>query len=265
MDVPHQEEDRLVANDRQQRAARAEQMRKDRAKAERRQRNVVTSAIVVVVVALIALAAFAVKSVSEDHKASTDLVAPKGINKNFGFEYTAVDAGGEKPKGEPVKVVLTEDFQCPACQQFDAQSGAYLKDLVKKGEITVEYRPISFLDQASANEYSSRSLNAAMCVLDSDGVPAYKKMHEALFANQPPEGSAGPENAALLQTAKSAGYTGPDSCVLKKKFGPWIKDAYEAALDDGFKGTPWVRIGGKDIESPSPAAIQKAIDEAKKA
>ena len=253
-----------MANDRQQRAARAEQMRKDRDKAERRQRNVVTSAIVVVVVALIALAAFAIKSTSDDNKASTDLVAPKGINKNYGFEYTATDAGGTKPKDEPVKVVLTEDFQCPACQAFDAQSGAFLKDLVKSGEITIEYRPISFLDQASANEYSSRALNAALCVLDSDGVATYKKMHEALFANQPPEGTAGPENADLLETAKSVGYSGPASCVLKKKFGPWISDAYEAALDDGFKGTPWVRIGGKDIASPSPAAIQQAVNAAKK-
>lgn len=253
-----------MANDRQQRAARAEQMRKDREKAERRQRNVITLAILTVVVALVALAGFAIYSVSQDNKDSTDLVVPNGVNKSGGFDYTAEDAGAEAPEGEPVKVVLTEDFQCPACAQFFAQSGAFLDDLVKKGEITIEYRPVSFLDQRSANEYSSRSLNAAMCVLDSDGVAAYKTMHTALFSNQPPEGSAGPENAELLETAKSSGYTGADQCVTQKRFGPWIEDAYEKLVDDGFQGTPWVRVDGKDIENPSPAEIQKAVDAAKK-
>lgn len=252
-----------MANDRQQRAARAEQMRKERAKAERRQRNIVTVAIVVVVVALIALAAFAIKSVSDDHKASDELVAPQGVNKDYGFTYTAADAGGTEGK-DPVKVILTEDYQCPACGAFEQQSGALLDDLVKKGEITIEYRPISFLDDASQNKYSSRALNAALCVLDSEGVPGYKKMHDLLYANQPAERTAGPENDELLATAKQAGYTGPSTCITKKTFGPWIADAYDALVKDGFNSTPWVRIDGKDVEAPTPAALQQAIDAAKK-
>ncbi len=253
-----------MANDRQQRAARAEQMRKEREKAERRQRNVITIAIVTVVVALVALAGFAIKNVSEDNKDSTDLVAPQGMNDAYGFDYTASDAGGTEGK-DPVTVVLHEDFQCPACLSFEQQSGAFLNDLVKKGEITIEYRPISFLDSQSTNEYSSRALNAALCVLDDQGVPAYKKMHDLLYANQPAEGGAGPDDEALLATAKQAGYTGPESCITQKKFGPWIKKAYEEAVDKGFRGTPWVQIDGKDVESPSPAELQKAIDAAKKA
>lgn len=252
-----------MANDRQQRAARAEQMRKERAKAERRQRNIVTVAIVVVVVALIALAAFAIKSVSDDHKASDKLVAPNGASKDYGFTYTAADAGGTDGK-DPVKVILTEDFQCPACNAFEQQSGAFLDDLVKKGEITIEYRPISFLDKASRNEYSSRALNAALCVLDSDGIAGYKKMHDLLYANQPAENTAGPTDKELLVTAEQAGYTGPATCFTKKTFGPWIEDAYDALVKDGFSATPWVRIDGKDIASPTPAALQQAIDAAKK-
>jgi len=254
-----------VANDRQQRAARAEQMRKEREKAERRQRNIITVAIVGVVVALIVVAGFAIKNVSDDHKKSTDLVAPAGVNDDYGFEYTAADAGGEAAAGtDPVKVILHEDFQCPACQSFEMQSGAFLNDLVKKGEIVIEYRPISFLDKASQNEYSSRALNAALCVLDADGVEGYKKMHDLLYANQPAEQTAGPEDKELVATAEQAGYTGSDKCITQKKFGPWIEDAYKAALDAGFEGTPWVVIDGKDIASPTPAALQQAIDAAKK-
>lgn len=253
-----------MANDRQQRAARAEQMRKDREKAERRQRNLISIAIVGVVVALIAVAGFAIKSASDDNKDSTDLVAPKNTDKDYSFQYTAEDAGGTAGEN-PVEVVLTEDFQCPACNSFEQQSGAFLDDLVKKGEITITYQPISFLDKASANDYSSRALNAALCVLDSDGVAAYKKMHDALYLNQPAEQTAGPEDKALLATAKDVGYTGADTCITQKKFGPWIEDGYEHLVGEGFEGTPWVRIDGKDIEAPTPAALQQAIDAAKKA
>ncbi|MDR7087522.1 protein-disulfide isomerase [Aeromicrobium panaciterrae] len=253
-----------MANERQERAARAEQMRKEREKADRKQRNLISIAIVTVVIALIAVGGYAVKSANDKNKTNTELIAPKNVNADYGFVYDAEAAGGEAGKN-PVKVILTEDFQCPACLSFEQQSSVFLNDLVKKGEITIEYRPISFLDGSSANEYSSRALNAALCVLDKGGIEKYKIMHDLLYANQPDEGTAGPDDAALIETAKAAGVTGIDSCVISKRFGPWIEDAYEKLADDGFKGTPWVRIGGKDVKAPTPAGLQQAIDAAKKA
>jgi len=252
-----------VANERQERAARAEQMRKEREKADRKQRNLISVAIVVVVVALIAVGGYAVKSASDDRKDNTELVTPKNTNDDFGFVYDAKAAGGTAGT-DPVKVILTEDFQCPACLQFEQQNGAFLADLVKKGEITIEYRPISFLDSASGNEYSSNALNAALCVLDKGGVTKYKAMHDLLYANQPPENSVGPDEKALIATAGTAGVTGIDSCVNTKRFGPWIEDAYDKLADDGFKGTPWIRIDGKDVKVATPAGLQKAITDAKK-
>lgn len=254
-----------MPNERQQRAARAEQMRKEREKADRKQRNLITVGIMVIVVALIAVGGYAIKSASDDRKDNQELVTPKNVNDNYGFVYDAAAAGGTVPEGaDPVKVILTEDFQCPACQSFEQQSGAFLADLVKKGEIEIEYRPISFLDQQSGNEYSSRALNAALCVLDEGGVEKYKTMHDLLYANQPAEGTVGPDDKALITAAEAAGATGIDSCINTKRFGPWIEDAYDKLTDDGFKGTPWVRIDGKDVQSPTPAAMQQAIDAAKK-
>lgn len=253
-----------MANERQERAARAEQMRKEREKADRKQRNLISVAIVAVVIALIAVGGYAVKKASDDRVDNTKLVTPKNVNDDYGFVYDAEAAGGT-PGKNPVKVVLTEDFQCPACLSFEQQSSVFLNDLVKKGEITIEYRPISFLDSQSGNEYSSRALNAALCVLDKGGIEKYKVMHDLLYASQPAEGTVGPDDKALIETAKTAGVTGIESCINTKRFGPWIEDAYEKLADDGFKGTPWVRIDGKDIASPTPAALQQAIDAAKKA
>jgi protein-disulfide isomerase len=250
-----------VPNERQQRAARAEQMRKEREKADRRQRNLISLAIVVVVIALIAVGGYAVKKTNDANKTNTDYVAPKNTNADYGLVYDAVAAGGTAGT-DPVKVVLTEDFQCPACLAFEQQSGAFLDDLVKQGKITIEYRPVSFLDRSSANKYSTRSLNAAMCVLDKGGVAKYKAMHDLLYATQPAENTKGPEDPALIETAKSAGVTGIDSCVKSERYGPWIKKAYDQLIDDGFQATPWVRIDGKDVKSPTPEALQKAIDAA---
>jgi len=253
-----------VSNERQQRAARAEQMRKEREKADRKQRNVITVGIVVVVVALIAVAGFAVKSAQDGNTDSTKLVYPAHTDKStFGFDYTAADAGG-KAGADPVKVVLTEDFQCPVCKAFEEQTGAFLDDLVKKGEITIDYRPISFLDRSSANEYSSRAANAAMCVLNEGGVEDYKKYHDLLYSKQPAEQTAGPEDAELISDVKQVGVTGIDSCIRKKVYGPWLDKALDKAQSEGFQGTPWVRIDGKDVKSPTADAIQKAIDAAKK-
>ena len=59
------------------------------------------------------------------------------------------------------------------------------------------------LDSQSLNEYSSRATNAALCALDSGGVEDYSAVHDYLYANQPDEGTAGPENAALVEALDS--------------------------------------------------------------
>jgi len=257
-----------VSNERRERAQRAEQMRKERERADRRQRNVLTVAIVAIVVVLIGVGGYGVSKASNDNADSSALIFPASTDKRtFGFDYTASDAGGagKTTETDPVEVVITEDFQCPVCRDFEAQSGAFLDDLVKKGEIIINYRPISFLDRASSNEFSSRAANAAMCVLNDGGVSAYKKFHDLIYANQPEENTVGPDDDALIEYAEQAGVTGIDSCVSKKAYGPWLSKAYDSAVDDGFSGTPWVRIDGKDVEAPTPATMRAAIDAAKAA
>ena len=253
-----------MSNERQQRAARAEQMRKEREKADRKQRNLITVGIVVVVVALIAAGGYAVKKESDKNKTVDEVINPVNSTKDFGVDYTTEVATG-KPATDPVKVIAYEDFQCPACLNFEQQSGPFLTDLVAKGEITMEYRPISFLDrQSNGNRYSSRAASAAMCVLDNSGVKAYKAMHDVLYANQPEEGTNGRPDSDLIDFAKQAGVTGIDSCIKSERFVPWVGKATEASRDQEVSATPTVLVDGKKIEAPSPEALQTAIDAAKK-
>ena len=257
-----------MANERQERAARAEQMRKEREKADRRQRNLISVAIVVVVVALIAVGGYAVKKASDEREPEKAVITPKGATKDFGIVYTAEDAGGTVPTGtKPVSVELYEDFQCPACLQFEQQSSAFLRDQVKSGAITITYRPFSFLDEngASPNEYSHRSTSVALCALDGGGVTEYVKAHDYLYANQPQEGTPGPENKELYESFNSSGIKVDESCVLKERFVPWVNKAKAAGEDRGVDSTPTVFVGGKQVKAPTPDTLQKAIAAAKKA
>ena len=88
-------------------------------------------------------------------------------------------------------------------------------------------------------------------------------MHDLLYANQPEERTKGPEDKELIATLKVAGITGIDECVRSGKFIPWIDKAKEIGTDRGVNSTPTVYVGGKKVEAPTPAALQKAIDSAK--
>lgn len=254
-----------MSNERQQRAARAEQMRKEREKADRRQRNVITIAIVVVVIALIAVAGFAITQTNNKNKTVEDVINPaNAVRKDHSVVYSTEAVTG-KPATDPVTVVAYEDFQCPACLNFEQQSGAFLADAVAKGDITMEYRPIAFLDESSnGNRYSTRAGSAALCVLDKDGVKGFKKMHDVLFANQPDEGANGRTDAELIGYAEQAGVTGIDSCIKSERFGPWLKEATDASRDADVSATPTVMVDGKVVDTPNVANLQKAIAAAKK-
>jgi protein-disulfide isomerase len=261
-----------VSNERQQRAARAEQMRKEREKADRKQRNLITVGIVVIVIALIAVGSWGIKAASDQNKVETRLTTPKGVTDDFGIVYDQEAATGTAPVAgapEPVKVAIYEDFLCPGCGALEQTAGPFLTEKVASGEIAIEYRPYSFLLQQSTNEYSQRAWNAAVCVYDRGGAKAFKEFHDILFANQPQEGGPGPENEELADFAGQAGVTGIESCLQKRTFSRWIDDARKNGQDDGVSGTPTIRIDGKDVSGAdntiaTVADIQKAIDAAKK-
>ena len=256
-----------MSKERQDRAARAEQMRREREKAAKKQRNVISIVIVAVVLALIIGGGFAIKSASDKNAKSTELVAPKGATKDYGITYDTKVATG-KATANPVVVTLYEDFQCPACKAFEEANGPFLKQAVAAGDITIDYRPIAFLDGASSTRYSTRSLNAAMCSLDTTDVKTYIDVHDVLFANQPDEGGAGLDNAELTKLTEQGGAKDLKSCINSEKFGPWIKDATAAASKAKVSGTPTVMIAGKKVEGavqngqaglPTSADLQKAI------
>ncbi len=82
---------------------------------------------------------------------------------------------------------------CPVCNQFEQLYGPDIQKLVDDGTITLGIHPIAILDrQSQGTEFSTRAANAMYCVAVADGEAAVPFM-EAMFANQPEEGTPGPE------------------------------------------------------------------------
>jgi protein-disulfide isomerase len=265
------EQEKTLTNERQDRAARAEQMRRDREKADKRQRNVITIAIVVVVLALIAGGGFAIKKASDEGKRSTKLVAPKNTTKDYGIVYDTKTATGKAAK-DPVTVTLYEDFQCPSCKAFEEANGPFLKQAVASGDISIEFRPISFLDSPVTDDYSSRALNTALCLLDTTDVKTYAGMHDLLYLAQSPESGPGLDDAKLAALAKQAGAGDLKTCMKSRKFDPWLRNATKAFDNAKYSGTPTILVDGKKVDGPTQNGqtslpriedLQKAIAAAK--
>lgn len=232
-----------------ERAARAAALKAERERKER-QRRIRTIAAVVVGLVVVVVAAFLVQNLRDSTgEAATP---PAGTVDDFGV--VVGDAGA------PTTITIYEDFQCPICGEFEAEIGEELDAGIEAGTVKVDYRMVSFLDSQSGNEYSSRAMNAAAVVLDTAGVDVFKSFRDDLFANQPEEGTDGPTDADLIETAVAAG---ADEAKIRtpiedKSFDQWIKNATEQMSVDGVNGTPTVFIDG-ELAGETPAQYAEAI------
>ncbi|WP_285249045.1 thioredoxin domain-containing protein [Pseudarthrobacter sp. efr-133-R2A-89] len=174
-----------------------------------------------------------------------------------------VAPGAEAEAGKPVKVVLYVDFICPICKNFETQYNDQLTSLRNDGKITVEYRPLGFLDSRSTTNYSSRAANAAACVANT-APQKYADYFNALYAQQPAEGSAGLSDNDLKKMASDMGVD-IGSCVDDKTYRPYVKYTTKEASAIGVTGTPTVFVDGKQwgkgdsAQTPFPDFLQAAI------
>jgi protein-disulfide isomerase len=215
------------------------------AKERRRTRVLVTSTIAVAVLVIAGLISWAVVASQQTGAATTP---PTAIDGGTGF----ADGNG------PVKVDIYEDFMCPVCGQFEKQGGATLKQLAKDGKVTIVYHPIAILDRASSTKYSTRATAAAAAAAQAG---KFIEFHDALFAQQPAEGSAGLSDQKLIEIGTSVGIT--DSAfatsITDKTYRAWATKITDTASSRGVTGTPTVMVAGKQIKDPSPGGLTAAV------
>ena len=183
-----------------QEAAKREEQEK--AAKERHQQTIIGVIVVVVVVALLAVIGVAVyRSVQKDKDASMDsddaysqLQAvenkPSAANDQGGILLSNQGVGQQAADVPTIAVYM--DPLCPGCQNFDLQTGPTLKTLLDAGQANLEIYPLSFLDQGSTDNYSSRASGSIYYIASNDDNPDHLLDYISnLYAEdfQPEEGS----------------------------------------------------------------------------
>ena len=231
----------MTTSARKSRSRAAALRRGAEARTRRRRRWIVLIAVGVVVAVIIGGTALLASRDTTGQGGAVAATAPSGAD-GYGVVVGEADA--------PKTVVIYEDFQCPVCKAFEDASTRQVARGIEDGKVRVEYRIVSFLDQASPNEYSSRAANAAAAVLDTAGPDAFKKFHDTLYANQPAENTAGPDNDQLIEWAVEAGADRGQvtEAINSGQFDQWVVDATDQMSKDGVTGTPTIEIDGEKLD-----------------
>ena len=181
-------------------------------------------------------------------------------------EITAVETAAIPAKGDPVPTDPTEyqdvplrivtyiDFGCPFCNLFETTNSDQIEELVASGAATLEVHPIEILDgQFLSSRYPSRAANAAACVAAFEP-SSFLDVSDALFANQPDEGTAGLTNGEIIDVVKGAGVESGDvdSCINNESYKAWVQLASERATTgplpntdvEEVTGTPTILVNG---------------------
>lgn len=240
---------------RQARQEKVEALRTQAARAEARRRSLIVAGVVAVVVVIAVVLFVVIQSARRD--ASTSGGATPA-NVASGNSIVVGDAGA------PVTLVAYEDFQCPACRDFESTNRSQLQAWVEGGRLKIEYRPVAFLDRASSDEYSTRALNAAAAVVTS-APQAFPAFHTALFMQQPEEGGAGLSDQKLTELAVQAGAprSAVERAVTDQTYRGWTARVTEAASKAGVNQTPTLIVNGKELPDYAPATVRGAVEAAK--
>jgi protein-disulfide isomerase len=151
-------------------------------------------------------------------------------------------------------IIVYEDLQCPNCRDFEQPNAAQMRDWVSSGKYTVQIHPIAFLDGNSANEYSSRAASAAICVANGDP-DRFFDYNSALYANQPQEGTSGPNNDELAARAQAIGVNNKPvlDCIKNSTYKSYVLDYTRNTVfkrvvpgtDLKVDGTPYIILKGQ--------------------
>ena len=231
-------DDRLSTDDRRDAARRkAQALRAEQKKKERRSRVLLQGGIAVAVLAVIAVVSLIIVNTYLKPPTPGPLnMASDGIT--IGQDFKAVTTGALQPGDEPVSAASTDpniinirvylDYQCALCKKFETANEKQIATWLKTGAATLEIHPLAIFDSSSIGaKYSTRSANAAACVANfsPDNFFAFNAL---LFQLQPPEQTEGLTDAKLISLAKQAKVKHPASittCINKQSFKTWVNAA----------------------------------------
>ncbi|WP_186304517.1 thioredoxin domain-containing protein [Kocuria palustris] len=241
------------------------------AQADQRQKRLLQIGIAILVVAILVIAALVFWQVRSQRIPDSGPV-PASANEWGGIEMTsdgitkdaaesdevsAADAGdppAEPPQepdaqgivepgtagesGDPVQIVVWQDFDCVHCAEFEETYGDEIADLVESGDATVEYRTVNYLDNATY--YSSRSSAAYYEVADQVGPQEALEFQKEMFTHQ---GTGGLDDEEIVEIASKHG-ADIQQAMDDQDWRPMVDYTSAQAQADGVTGTPTAMVDG---------------------
>ncbi|MCT1775318.1 DsbA family protein [Brachybacterium sp. p3-SID957] len=238
------------------REAQREAIRKQRQAELRRQRTVRSVVIAVITIAALVLLAGAGYLIYRSLQPEGPVATPQGIPEGQGY----LTLGAPSDSGKPVLEVHL-DFMCPHCGTFEEVNGADLQTIVEQEEATVHLVPRRIMDRSSSSgDFSTRSANALACVYEDDPDNALA-FQQAMFDNQPTQGTAGLSNEEMWEFAQQAGASDSvQSCIDGRTYQGWVRQTANGYAQEKTSVTPYVEIDGTEFQDWStPGALLEAV------
>lgn len=228
--------------------------------------KIVVAAVVVVVAIIAVVAGVVIADQKKQDRAGTSTAVPVAAGA-MGAGFVA-NKDVTLVAGAPT-LDIYEDFQCPACAQFEHIMGSTVNDLAQQGKIKVVYHLKTIIDGNLGTTHSLTMGNAAMCAADAG---KFQPFHDDVYANMPAQEGQGWTQAQTKAFAEKAGITGSaldtwTTCVDEKKYSAYVESTEEASNKAGITGTPTVLLAGQKVDFnqvSDPAALTAAIEAATK-
>lgn len=172
-------------------------------------------------------------------------------------------------------LLIYVDYSCPHCAAFEQGNGEFMTQVLTDDVATIEIVPLSFMDRASTNEYSSRAAGAVACLVDAQPEAAWAGHSALLNPDLQPNGAAGLTNDEIIAVFEQAvGEVNPEAadCIRTERFtvfakalNEWVfQNAVPNANVEGarIEGTPSVFVNGEFFPgSPDDTADFQAFFE----
>ncbi|MEO6532297.1 MAG: thioredoxin domain-containing protein [Pseudolysinimonas sp.] len=232
---------------------RARELRELHKKQDRNRRRVVMLSVVGGVLVIVAVIALVILNFGQPGGRGPLNMLSDGIKIGTGYKAVQTPAipAGSQPvpsatnSSAVIDIKLYVDYLCPNCGTFEKKNGDQLRAWVESGAATVEIHPIAVLTTKSAGtQYSLRAANAAACVAEFSP-DHFFDFNEAMFVNQPKEGTAGLTDQQIAARATKAGVTSMSlvtKCIQDHRFRGWVQAATTRALNGPIPGAKVKKI-----------------------
>ena len=261
-------------------AARAQalKLQQEQIRREKRTRSVIIASVLVGVLVVIGIGYAIMKSAGPS--ISTGITEfPEGVavpavaDDTGGISFGPTGEAGTTSGDDAVDVDVYLDYLCPLCGVFEQVNNPDLTELRTNGDITLTIHPVSILDaQSQGTAFSTRAAQAFAYIAEKAPDKALA-FNEAMFAQQPTEGTAGLTDEQIADIATSVGV--PEDVaqgISEGTYTKFVEALTEIAFNDdavlnsdGRFGTPTILINGERMTSDwrQPGALAAEIAAAK--